>query len=164
MKITKSQLKQIIKEEIEKVVGEALSSELAKSVALSVAGRLVFGQQAPDQLYKGKIVVQKRPPFNVHISISNHGWYTSPKGGSGKVMLWRDNTTKDIPVSKVESKLYDEMDRVPPRYFAKGAEPRFRKDTLTTMPANAGPDEYYEFEFYPSGFEGDRFQGYVVTE
>ena len=200
MKITKSMLKQLIKEELTKVLmeidsnndgdldpeelralagqleqgeaegeaeGEAVSSELAKSVAFSVAGRLASAGRSreyqPEQLYQGKIVVQKRAPFDVHISISEHGWYTSPKGGLGKVTLWQDNTTK-VPAGKVESILWDDMDRVPPRYFAKGAEPRFQKHALTTMPANAGPDEYYEFKFYPSGFEGYRFQGYVVTE
>ena len=154
MKITQSQLRRIIKEELENVLTEQeaeITPDAAKNAIGAILARMPQGagirQQEPmGFLFSGNASVDSAG--NVGFQLADEGAHVSPAGGIGTDV---NTSTEAVPTSEILRNLFNH----------RGLAAELKEKGLS-IDSGYRTDAKMRFRFRPGGFRNNQFQGYVI--
>ena len=154
MKLTQSQLRRIIKEELKSVLTEqeaGITPEVAKSAIGAILVRMPQGagirQREPmGFMFSGNASVDSAG--NVGFQLADEAAYVSPAGGIGTDV---NTSTEAVPTREILRNLFNH----------RGLAADLKEKGLG-IDSGYRPESKMRFRFRPGGFRNNQFQGYVI--
>ena len=154
MKITKSQLRRIIKEELKSVLTEQeaeMTPEAAKTAVGNILARMPQGAPIGSRepmgfMFSGNASVDSAG--NVGFQLADEAAHVSPAGGIGTKV---QTATEAVPTSEILRNLFNH----------RGLAAELKERGLS-IGSDYRPDAEMRFRFRPGGFRNNQFQGYVI--
>jgi hypothetical protein len=159
MKITQSQLRQMIKEELESVLTEqeaGITPEVAKSAVGAILARMPQGARPQERqtmgfMFTGNASVDKYG--NIGFQLSDEATFISPAGGSSGGQQGQEQPKQPVPTREILRNLREH----------RGLAAQLKKKGLSLSNYDPSAPGAMLFKFGPAGFHKGVFEGYIIN-